>query len=35
MSTELLLIRQEDSADHTPQLQCPEDCDFCTSPETD
>jgi hypothetical protein len=35
MTTEPLLIKQEDSAYQTPQMQCPEDCDFCSSPETD
>lgn len=35
MTAELLLTRQEDSADQIPPLQCPDNCDFCTSPETD
>ena len=35
VTTELLLIREEDSAYQTPQWQCPDNCDFCTSPETD
>lgn len=35
MNTELLLNRQEEGADQTRQMQCPEDCNFCTGPETD
>jgi hypothetical protein len=35
MTTELLLTRQEDSAYQAQQWQCPDNCDYCTSPETD